>query len=255
MVTLFYILANGNNLSLTRRIGKMTKAFKNIVCPIHFTHNSDMRLKDFILSGMILIFAVAVVACGEDKTPIVDDSWNSGSLTVNEEVALSGTSSQQLNIKASVKPTLTSDAEWLKIGEVKSLTTGIYTVDISAEANTTGDPRTAKVIVTAGKENATITVTQASSDVVEIRSVDPQGELDPEGCILTIKYVATAAPATNLPDWIKETGTRSLVDGELTFTVSPNDSGREREGIIVLAVGKDAVANVTVRQGAKAGAL
>lgn len=229
----------------------MIKAFKNIVCAVNFTHNSDMRIKDFILSGLILLFAVAVVACGEDKTPIVDDSWNNGSLTVKEEVMLSGATSQQLNIKASVKPTLTSDAEWLKIGEVKNLTTGIYSVDLSAEANTTGDPRTAKVTVTAGKENATITVTQVSSDVVEISSVDPQGELDSEGCTLTIKYVATATPATNLPEWIKETGTRILVEGVLTFTVAPNNSGREREGIIVLAVGKDAIANVTVRQGAK----
>lgn len=208
-----------------------------------------MRLKNFILSLSVFLGALTVSSCGEDKTPIVEDSWNSGTLTVKEEVTLSGTSSQQLNIKASVKPTLTTDAEWLKIGEVKNLTIGIYSVDFSAEANTTGDPRTAKVTVTAGKETATVTVTQLSSDVVEIRSVDPQGDLNPEGGTLTIKYVATGTPATNLPDWIKETSTRSLVEGVLTFTYSPNNSGREREGVIVLAVGKDAVANVTVRQG------
>ncbi|MDE5998113.1 MAG: hypothetical protein K2G77_07895 [Muribaculaceae bacterium] len=208
-----------------------------------------MRLKNFILSLLAFLGALTVSSCGEDKTPIVDNSWNSGTLTVKEEVILSGTSSQQLNIKASVKPTLTSDAEWLKIGEVNNLTIGIYSVDISAEANTTGDTRTAKVTVSAGKETATVTVIQASSDVVEIRSVEPQGDLNPEGGTLTIKYVATGTPATNLPDWIKATSTRSLAEGVLTFTYSPNNSGREREGVIVLAVGKDAVANVTVRQG------
>ena len=210
-----------------------------------------MRLKDFILSGLALLVSLAVVSCGEDKTPVIDNSWNSGTLTVKDEVLLAGTNSQQLNIKATSKPTLTCDADWLKIGEVKSLTTGIYTVDLTAEANVTGDTRTAKVTVTAGKETATVTVTQHSSDVVEIRSIDPQGDLDPNGGTLTIKYAATGVPATNLPEWIKETGTRSLDEGVLSFTYSPNNTGREREGIIVLAVGKDAIANVSVRQGAR----
>ncbi len=200
-----------------------------------------------IFAGLMLLVTLLVSSCGEDKTPIIDDSWNSGNLTVKEEVMLAGTASQQLNIKASVKPTLTSDAEWLKISEVKSLTTGIYTVDLSADANTTGETRTANVTVTAGKETASVKVTQVSSDVVEIRSIEPQGNLDANGGRLTIKYVATDSPVTNLPDWIKETGTRSLIEGELTFTYAPNNTGREREGLIVLAVGKS-VANVTVRQ-------
>lgn len=199
---------------------------------------------------MALLLSLAVESCGEDKTPI-DNSWNSGSLTVKEEVMLVGSTSQSLNIKASVKPTLSCDAEWLKIGEVRNLTTGIYSVELKADANVTGETRTAKITVTAGKENATVTVSQVSSDVVEIRSIDPQGDLDPDGGTLTLKYVSTAIPATNLPEWIKEIDTRSLVEGVLTFTYAPNNTGKEREGIIVLAVGKDAVANVVVRQGAR----
>ncbi|MDE7347599.1 MAG: cellulase family glycosylhydrolase [Muribaculaceae bacterium] len=210
-----------------------------------------MRLKDVILSGFSLLLSMAVASCGEDKTPVIDNGWNSGTLTVKEEVLLAGSTSQSLNIKASVRPTLTSDAQWLKIGEVKSLTTGIYSVELTAEVNATGETRTAKVTVTAGKESAIVTVTQHSGDVVEIRSVDPEGELDPDGGTLTIKYASTGVPATNLPEWIKETGTRSLDEGVLSLTYSPNNSGKEREGIIVLAVGKDAVANVTVRQGAR----
>lgn len=209
-----------------------------------------MRLTQILLSCLAFFLSLAITSCGEDK-PHIENPWESGGMTVKDEVILAGSNSQQLNIKAAVKPTLTSDAEWLKIGEVKNLTTGIYTVEISAEANTTGDPRTAKITVTAGKETATITVTQVSSDLVEIRSVEPQGELDPDGGTLTIKYVATGSPAINVPDWIKETGTRSLIEGALTFTYSANTTGKEREGIIVLAVGKDAIANVTVRQGAR----
>ncbi len=209
-----------------------------------------MRLTQIILSGVLLILSLVVNSCGEDKTPI-DNSWNSGTLTVKEEVLLAGATSQSLNIKASEKPTLTCDAEWLTIGEVKNLSIGIYTTELKAEVNTTGETRTAKITVTAGKETATVTVTQVSSDVVEIRSVDPQGDLDPDGGTLTIKYVATGTPAANLPEWIKESGTRSLVEGVLTFTYTANNTGKEREGIIVLAVGKEGIANLTVRQGAR----
>ncbi|MDE6856955.1 MAG: cellulase family glycosylhydrolase [Muribaculaceae bacterium] len=209
-----------------------------------------MRVKDFVLSGLFLFVALAFAACGEDKTAI-NTGWDSGALTVKDEVLLSGSNTQSLNIKATSKPTLTSDAEWLKIGEVKNLTTGIYTVELTAGPNVTGDTRTAKVTVVAGKETATITVTQVSGDLVEIRSIDPQGDLDPAGGTLTIKYVATGTPATNLPEWISVSGTRSLVDGELKLTYTPNNTGKEREGMIVLAVGKDGLANVTVRQPAR----
>ncbi len=209
-----------------------------------------MRLTQILLSGVMLFLSLAFNSCGEDKTHI-DNSWNSGTLTVKEEVLLAGANSQSLNIKASEKPTLTCDAEWLTIGEVKKLSIGIYTTELKAEVNTTGETRTAKITVTAGKETATVTVTQVSSDVVEIRSVDPQGDLDPNGGTLTIKYVATGEPAANLPEWIKESGTRSLVEGVLTFTYTANNTGKEREGIIVLAVGKGGVANLTVRQGAR----
>lgn len=210
-----------------------------------------MRLKYFILSCLAFLVSLAVVSCGEDKTPIIDNSWNNGTLTVVEEVSLAGTNSQQINIKASAKPSLTCDAEWLKIGEVKRLTTGLYSVELSAEPNVSGETRTAKVTVTEGKETATVTVIQPSSDVVSIVSVDPQGSLDPAGGTLVIRYAATGTPAANLPEWIRPSGSRSLEEGTLPLTYLPNDTGSERVGVIVLAVGKDAVANVTVSQPAR----
>ncbi len=207
-----------------------------------------MRLKYFVLAGMMLVLSLAAVSCGEDKTPIIDNSWNSGNLSVTEEVLLSKSNTQSINIKAASKPTLTCEAEWLKIGEVKRISTGLYTVELTAEPNVSGEPRTTEITVTDGKETATVKLTQESSDMVEIRSVLPEGNLNPAGGTLTIKYVATGTPATNLPDWMKEVKSRGLVEGELNLTYSANNTGRVREGVIVLAVGKDAIANLTVHQ-------
>ncbi len=207
------------------------------------------------LKSLLFIAAVAVASllnsCGEDDGPSLPSWGDSSGMTVKEEVMLSNTAPQTLNIKASVKPTVTTDASWLHIGEVKNLTTGIYSVELSAEINATGETRMAEVSVIAGQEKATVKVTQVSGDVIEIRSIDPQGDLDPDGGTITIKYVATGVPATNLPEWIKEVGTRGLDEGMLSFTYTPNNTGKEREGMIVFAVGKDAVANVTVRQAAR----
>ena len=209
-----------------------------------------MKLKTFFITTAVTI-ANIMCSCGEKDSPS-NPSWgDSSGMTVKEEVMLSGNTSQTINIKASVKPTVTTDAAWLHIGEVTNLTIGIYSVELKADVNVTGETRTAEVSVTAGHEKATVKVTQVSGDLVEIRSIEPQGDLDPDGGTITIKYAATAEPATNLPEWIKETGTRALNEGTLSLTYTPNNTGKEREGIIVLAAGKDGIANVVVRQPAR----
>ncbi len=206
-----------------------------------------MKLKN-LLFALALLSVNFFTSCGEKDSPSGPSSDDKGGITVKEEVMLSGTASQTLNIKAPAKPVLSTDASWLHIGEVKNPTSDIYSVDLNADANTTGETRNAVISLVAGQAKATVKVSQVSGDVVEIRSVEPAGELDPDGGSLTIKYVATGAPSANLPEWIKEAGSRSLEEGVLSFTYTPNNSGKEREGIIVLTVGKDATASVTVRQ-------
>ena len=203
-----------------------------------------MKLKNLFFT-FALLSIVLISSCGEDHP---SPSWgDSGGMTVKDELLLSNEGAQTLNIKASVKPTLTTDADWLHIGEVKNLTTGIYTVEIKADPNVSGETRKAEITVVAGSEKSIVKVSQVSGDLVEVRSIDPDGILDAKGGKLSIKYVATGEPALNLPDWIKQDDTRSLDENILSFTYTPNNSGREREGLIVLAVGKS-IANVPVRQ-------
>lgn len=209
-----------------------------------------MRLKDFVLFCILSLASFTFSSCEEEKNSI-NNSWNSGTLNVKDEIFLSGSNNQSLNIKASVKPTVTTDASWLRIGEVKNLTIGLYSVELSADVNVTGETRSAEVSVTAGPEKSIVKVSQESGDMVEIRSVEPQGDLDPDGGTITIKYVATGNPAINIPEWIKPEDTRALNEGVMMLTYSPNNTGKEREGIIVLAVGKTGNANITVRQAAR----
>lgn len=208
-----------------------------------------MKLKNLFFAAALTVMNT-LFSCGEKDTPSLP-SWGDGGMSVKEEVFLSDATSQTLNIKASVKPVVTTDAEWLHIGEVKSLTTGIYSVEMNADVNSTGETRIAQVYVTAGQEKATVKVSQVSGDVIEIRGVSPDGDLDPDGGTLTIKYVSTGEPVPNLPEWIKVSDTRGLEEGTLSLTYAANASGKEREGLIVLAVGKKGIANLTVRQKAR----
>ncbi|MDE7418933.1 MAG: BACON domain-containing protein [Muribaculaceae bacterium] len=207
-----------------------------------------MKLRN-LFSIVVLIAVGLLSSCGENDGPSLP-SGGDGGMSVNDEVLFTDNTSFSINIKASTKPVLTTDAAWLHIGEVKNLTTGIYTVELRVDLNDTGETRTAEVYVTTGKEKSTIKVTQVFSDLVKVTNVSPDGNLDANGGTFTIKYVSTAPPATNIPDWIKIDNTRSIDEGILSLIYLPNDTGNDREGLIVLAVGKS-VANVIVRQEAR----
>lgn len=209
-----------------------------------------MKLKNLFFAFVLLAVNV-LCSCGDDDKS--STTWgNASGITVKAEVLLSGSVSQTLNIKAPVKPAISSDASWLHIGEVTNTAGNIYSVQLTADPNATGEIRTAEISVVAGNEKATVKVSQVSGDVIEIRSIDPQGDLDPNGGTLTIKYVATEEPVVSLPDWIKSADTRALNEGTVTLTYMPNNSGKEREETIVLKVGKTGAANISVRQACRA---
>lgn len=200
-----------------------------------------------MLAGLAMLILIG--SCGSNDEP-TGPSWGDG-ITVKDEVLINSDATQTLNISAATSPTVKADADWLHVGSVANKSTGIYSVDLTADPNKTGEARSCMLSITAGPDKATVKVTQVAGDVIEIRSIEPDdGLLNPEGGEIRIKYVATGEPATNLPEWIRIADTRSLDEGTLTLTYSPNTSGKEREGIIVLAVGKGAysTAAVTVHQ-------
>ncbi|MDE6269980.1 MAG: cellulase family glycosylhydrolase [Muribaculaceae bacterium] len=191
------------------------------------------------------LLAIGCAACGDDKNepaPV----WGDG-ITVKSEVALAGATPQTLNIKASTTPSVTTDAAWLHIGEVKAGAAGIYSVELSADANTTAEARTADVSITAGQDKATVKVTQMPGDAVQISAVEPSAELDPLGGTIVVKYLSTAEPTVSLPAWMKKVEGRAFSEGTLTLSYSRNVSV-PREGEIVLSLGNSVSASVTVSQ-------
>ena len=193
-----------------------------------------------LLCGALL--AIGMVACS-DKQDEPDTSWGSG-ITVKSEVALSGTAAQSLNIKAPTAPSLSTDATWLHIGAVQTVSTGIYSAELSADINLTPETRTAIVTVTAGSETATVKVTQQPGDYVAIITTD--GTLLPGGGELAVEFTATGSVQYTFPEWM------SLVELDETASVlklkyGPN-VGAPRTGEVVISVGKDASGVLAVSQ-------
>lgn len=207
-----------------------------------------MKFKNFLFALALPVMAL-ISACGDEDTP---DNPIGDEIKVKTEVLLAGDAPQTLNIAAHTLPVLSSEAEWLHIGEVSVAGSGIYSTVLSADPNATGDDRSTDLNVTAGATKAIVKVTQKAGDVVIIRSVSPEGVLDAEGGTLVIAYAATDTPVASLPDWITPADTKSLDNGTMSFTFSANTSGNEREGEIVLSVGKTASASVRVSQDVRA---
>lgn len=180
-------------------------------------------------------------SCSDDYKYPGKVEFESGDFVVSKStMALAGTQEQTLTIKSPVKPTVTSDAEWLHVGAVeRSATSTIYTCAVSCDANATYDVRTATISVVAGSDTKTITVSQYGSETVQIVSTTPGTELDPEGGSVTVTYAATGEVKVTKPSWLELVKSRSLEENTYTFTYSANYGEEARGGDIVISLVSD----------------
>ncbi len=198
------------------------------------------------LLHFLTVFAIILgfTACSDNN-----DEPSGGApegITVKKELSLTGDQHQTLNIKASSTPSLTSDAAWLHIGEMTSNGADIYSFDIYADQNLTGEERNATIEITVGKDKTSVAVKQLAGDAIVIGEVT-SSVLDPEGGEFSVTYTATAVPEVDTPSWI----TVLESDKQMTrFSYSANGIA-EREGEIMFKVGKNATASVKVTQGAR----
>lgn len=187
-----------------------------------------------------------VAACGMAASCSDDDKYpgkvefESGDFVVSKTaMALAGTQEQTLTIKSPVKPTVTSDAEWLHVGQVERASSSIYTIAVWCDANAAYDVRTATITVTAGSNTKTVTVSQYGSETVQIVSATPGAELNPNGGTLTVTYAATGDVIVTKPAWLDIASSRSLEENTYTFTYSANYGDEMRGGDIVISLVSD----------------
>ena len=147
--------------------------------------------------------------------------------------------------------TASSDASWLTVTPASGKASDAkVSITIKAEKNDTFDARTAKVNVTAGKNSAVITVSQAGKDVVFTLS-DQQLNAETAGLEKTIEFESNADwTASSDASWLTVTPTSGKAsDAKVSITIKgeKNTLAKTRNAKVSVSAGsKSAV--ITVNQ-------
>ena len=148
-------------------------------------------------------------------------------------------------------------ASWLSVSPSSgSCSGGPVTVNVRCEPNTTYEPRTATVTITAEGLSQTVTVSQPANEGIIVKgnqsytlsSAAQTFEVEVQS---NIQYeVSTDA------DWISHAGTKGLRTNRLTFSVKENATYDDRSATVTIRQqGGSVTQTITVRQVAKDGLL
>jgi len=124
-------------------------------------------------------------------------------------------------------------------------------ITISVRANDTYDARTAKVTITDTKDNTTrsFTVSQAQFDEIKIEGDLYEVEMEGGEVAIEVKSNVSFTVQVEDVDWIKYTSTRGLESSTVLLSVSKNNSGGERAGVVrILNSDKEIEKTATIRQ-------
>lgn len=214
-------------------------------------------MKKFTLFLDLLLCIVVLASCKGGDEPNNGGGITSEFTVNTEEIAFLRDGSEQVfRVVAGVKPTVTSDASWLHVGEIALNGTSdkVYNIPVSADANGDYDVRTATLTVTAGSQTATVKATQRNAVGILLKSDFSMPEIPAAGQQVRIPVLATGDYTVTASDaWIEVmAGTRALAESDVTVNVTRNRSTRLREGSIVFTLAEDnsKTLTVTVRQAA-----
>lgn len=160
-------------------------------------------------------------------------------------------------IQSNVDLTYSSSETWITTEIEESTSPKIRKVKISCEVNGTSSERTATITVTAPDFSGTISVVQASGDVLTLLSQGmEQISTDAAGGNYEIKVSASGEPKFESTEtWVTSDGPISNEDNTYTFSikVAVNHASQIRESSFVISMGIASI-TVAVKQAAGNGA-
>ena len=165
------------------------------------------------LKCFLIVAAVALIVMGCQKT--VEVSFEN---TTQEIDAQGG--SIELALKSNGDWTIEPTVEWMTINPMSGK--GDATLTLTAEANTTGESRTAEVKATTKDNTATLTLTQGAPE--EYVNVTPKEILcGSEGGEFVVELSTTVDWTVSAPEWIVCTPEEGSGNASITLTVKPVD--------------------------------
>lgn len=208
-------------------------------------------MKKILFLATLISLVLGLGSCSDsDKTP---DGPFAGEFKVGitELTFLKTAATQTLYVAAPAKPAVTSDSEWLTVGDIalNGESNSVYAVAVNVTDNNVYDNRTGNLKITCGANEATVKVTQRNSDGILLADGFTAPEVKAEGETLEIPVLATGEYTAAVSDtWMEivPAPVRGLVESKVYVKVAANYRAEAREGSVTIALDSDDTQSVTV---------
>lgn len=208
-------------------------------------------MKKILFLATLISLVLGLGSCSDsDKTP---DGPFAGEFKVGvtELTFLKTAATQTLYVAAPSKPAVTSDAEWLTVGDIalNGESNSVYAVAVNVTDNNVYDNRTGNLKITCGANEATVKVTQRNSDGILLADGYTAPEVKADGETLEIPVLATGEYTATVSDtWMEivPAPVRGLVESKVYVKVAANYRAEAREGSVTIALDSDDTQSVTV---------
>lgn len=208
-------------------------------------------MKKILFLATLISLVLGLGSCSDsDKTP---DGPFAGEFKVGvtELTFLKTAATQTLYVAAPSKPAVTSDSEWLSVGDIalNGESNSVYAVAVNVTDNNVYDNRTGNLKITCGANEATVKVTQRNSDGILLADGYAAPEVKADGETLEIPVLATGEYTATVSDtWMEivPAPVRGLVESKVYVKVAANYRAEAREGSVTIALDSDDTQSVTV---------
>lgn len=208
-------------------------------------------MKKILFLATLISLVLGLGSCSDsDKNP---DGPFAGQFKVGvtELTFLKTAATQTLYVAAPAKPAVTSDSEWLSVGDIalNGESNSVYAVAVNVTDNSVYDNRTGNLKITCGAHEATVKVTQRNSDGILLADGYAAPEVKADGETLEIPVLATGEYTATVSDtWMEivPAPVRGLVESKVYVKVAANYRAEAREGSVTIALDSDDTQSVTV---------
>lgn len=208
-------------------------------------------MKKILFLATLISLVLGLGSCSDsDKTP---DGPFAGEFKVGvtELTFLKTAATQTLYVATPAKPAVTSDSEWLSVGDIalNGESNSVYAVPVNVTDNNVYDNRTGNLKITCGANEASVKVTQRNSDGILLADGYTAPEVKAEGETLEIPVLATGDYTATVSDtWMEivPAPVRGLVESKVYVKVAANYRAEAREGSVTIALDSDDTQSVTV---------
>lgn len=208
-------------------------------------------MKKILFLATLISLVLGLGSCSDsDKTP---DGPFAGEFKVGvtELTFLKTAATQTLYVAAPSRPAVTSDSEWLSVGDIalNGESNSVYAVAVNVTDNNVYDNRTGNLKITCGANEANVKVTQRNSDGILLADGYTAPEVKADGETLEIPVLATGEYTATVSDtWMEivPAPVRGLVESKVYVKVAANYRAEAREGSVTIALDSDDTQSVTV---------